>query len=128
MRIKVEMDKKAIRELMIHQQDALIQTASELRRRIINDAVMPFDIGTMQNESTFVREFDAPKGIVTIVTDTKYAMRLYMHPEYNFQKVNNANAKGEWWEDYIRGSKRKEPLEIFKVLLQRNARRYIDKW
>lgn len=120
------MNGKALRDLYVHQADALAQTGAELRRRIINDAVIPFDTGTMQNESTYVRDDDAKKGVVTIVTDTRYAMRLYMHPEYNFNKMNNANARGEWWEPYLKGTKRKEPKEIFEALLRINGRRYIE--
>lgn len=40
------------------------------------------------------------------IGDTPYARRLYFHPEYNFQKVNNPNAQGLWAEPWLPGGDR----------------------
>lgn len=32
-----------------------------------------------------------------------YARRLYYHPEYNFQTVNNPNAQGRWLDHWLPG-------------------------
>lgn len=84
---------------------ALKDTMEALRTDVIQSQIMPFDTGTMQNESTYVTgSKDGKKA--TLITRTPYAARLYYHPEYNFQKTNNPNAQGKWLEDYITGSKK----------------------
>ena len=60
---------------------------------------MPFDTGNLQNDSTFVD--DTQKDKVSIVSTTPYARRLYFHPEYNFKRVNNANAGGKWFDSFL---------------------------
>lgn len=96
---------------------ALKQTMEALRTDVIQAQVMPFDTGTMQNESTYVSGSKDGKQ-AKLITRTPYAARLYYHPEYNFQKVNNPNAQGQWLEDYISGSKKgfcqEKFMELFK--------------
>lgn len=99
---------------------ALKMTMEELRNDVVQSQVMPFDTGTMQNESTYVT--GSKDGTTAkLITRAPYAARLYYHPEYNFQKTNNPNAKGQWLEDYISGSKKnfcdKKFGEIFGGLL-----------
>ena len=125
MKTTIIMDKTAIAKLVKSQQQALEQTGAEILTRTINDAVIPFNIGTMQNEQTFVDNSQSKQGLIGIVTDTPYAMRMYMHPEYNFQTVNNANARGEWWYPFISGAKKEEPNKIFRQLLKLYGQRYI---
>ncbi len=84
---------------------ALEMTAEELHTEIVQAQVMPRDTGTMQNESTFVDCSESANGKVSIVTSTPYARRLFYHPEYNFQKDKNPNAKGRWFEDWMKGGK-----------------------
>ena len=43
--------------------------------------------------------------MVTLVSSTPYARRLYYHPEYHFQTKENPNAKGMWYEDWLPGGK-----------------------
>lgn len=82
---------------------ALLKTADATLTDIIQAQIIPFDQGTMQNDQTFVDSSDIEKGSVAIVTSAPQATRLYFHPEYNFQTVNNPNAQGEWFEDWIKG-------------------------
>ena len=97
---------------------ALKETMEALRTDLVQSQVMPFDTGTMQNESTYVTgSKDGKKA--TLITRTPYAARLYYHPEYNFQKVNNPNAQGQWLEDYISGSKKDFCEEKFKEFFGR---------
>lgn len=72
---------------------ALKQTAESLHTEVVQTEVMPLDLGTLQNESTFVDTSHIDQGIVSIVSSTPYARRLYFHPEYNFHR-------GEWFDDY----------------------------
>ena len=64
---------------------------------------MPFDTGNMQNAQTYVDTTDLPNGNVSIVTGSPQARRLYYHPEYDFQTVNNANAGGRWFDSWVDG-------------------------
>ncbi|MEG2253744.1 MAG: hypothetical protein RSC33_00285 [Vagococcus sp.] len=82
-------------------QRALEQTAEALRTEVISAQVMPFDEGDMQNNNTFVDYGNSGKGKVSIVVTSPQARRLYFHPEYNFQTINNPNAKGGWFDDWL---------------------------
>lgn len=82
---------------------ALDATAEKLLGDVVDAQVMPFDVGTLQNEATSVDRSERSKGIERIVSNTPYARRLYFHPEYNFQTVNNPNAQGEWLDAWVKG-------------------------
>ena len=75
---------------------ALEMTAEALHTDIVNAEVMPRDTGHMEDESTFVDTSQSSQGKVGIVTSTPYARRMYYHPEYHFQKWENAFAQGKW--------------------------------
>lgn len=83
---------------------ALLQAADATLTEIIQAQVLPFDVGTMQNDQTFVDKSEVNKGNVYIVTSAPQALRLYMHPEYDFQTVNNPNAKAAWFEEWVQGN------------------------
>jgi hypothetical protein len=80
---------------------------------------MPFDKGTMQNESTSIDTANSNKGEVSLTTDTPYARRLYFHPEYNFNQSNNPNAKGRWYDDWIDGKYKDFPIKAFRKIYKR---------
>lgn len=90
---------------------ALEQTAELLVEDIRSNQVIPRDSGTLQGEAFFVDCSDSAKGKVTLVHSTPYARRLYFHPEYKFQKHDNPNAKGKWFEDWEPGGKEAEFAE-----------------
>ncbi len=82
--------------------------------------------GTLQNESTFVDYSRSNAGTVSLVSSTPYARRLYFHPEYNFDKGENPNAKGRWLEDWAEppdgnGNKSEWIRKTFKELYRRLA-------
>jgi len=81
---------------------ALAMTGAALQTEVIQAQVIPFDSGALQN-STRVNTATSKSGKVSIASSTPYARRLYFHPEYNFQKGNNPNAKGKWFEDWAPG-------------------------
>lgn len=110
-----------IRQITRAVQVSLEQTAEALHTDVINASVMPFDVGTLQNVSTFVDRKDSKNGVVRIVHTAPYARRLYYHPEYNFNKKENANAQGMWWQPWIDGAKKNFARDTFKQLIRRNA-------
>ena len=84
---------------------SLEQTGDYVLGEVVEAEVMPFDKGILQNESTYVNKENSKSGIVSIVSSTPYARRMYFHPEYNFQTKNNKNAKGRWLEDWTNKGK-----------------------
>lgn len=97
-------------------------TAEKMLSEKIEQQQIPFDEGTLQNVQSFVDDQKlVNEGKVQIIHDTKYAMKLYYHPEYNFSTQLNQNARGEWWEDYISGANKKRAQQIYGHYLRRNT-------
>ena len=101
---------------------ALLDTAEAVRTDLIQSQTMPFDTGTMQNDSTYVDDKRIIKGIARLVTDTLYARKVYFDPEINIKKVKNPNAKQYWYEDYITGGKKNLPIKYFQQMLRRRTK------
>lgn len=97
---------------------SLVETADALKSDLQTSETMPFDTGALQNRSTFVDDSKKNSGKVSIVSDTPYARRLYMHPEYNFRKDKNKNAGGEWFKSYIKGNKKDRTKKIFVKIMK----------
>lgn len=99
--------------------DAIDKLAEWLLSDVVNKQVIPFDVGTLQNASTFVNREHIKEGKVSLVSSTPYARRLYYHPEYNFQTKNNPNAKGHWYEDWMDGGKYANKVKRnFEIILK----------
>lgn len=101
--------------------EALAQTADALLTEVKNAQVMPKDTGNLQIESTFVDDRNARKGTVVLSSSTPYARRLYFHPEYHFNRADNAMAQGEWLKFWLPGGTRqnfcvKKFMEIYRGL------------
>lgn len=101
----VKINKMAIKALNKAAITALEQTGDALMGDVVDKQVIPFNVGTLQNESTHLDTDNSKNGVVRIISSTPYARRLYYHPEYNFQTINNPNAKGKWFEDWMPGGK-----------------------
>lgn len=97
---------------------ALIKTADALKTNLVQSQTMPFDTGALQNRSTFIDDSQSSQGVVSIVSDTPYARRLYFHPEYNFRQDKNPNAGGMWFEPYINGDKKDFAKNTFKTFMK----------
>ncbi|MEE0740791.1 MAG: hypothetical protein U0M21_00655 [Emergencia sp.] len=100
---KVTINKAKIKELTDNAITALEKTAEALHTDIQQAQVVPFDKGNLQGEAFFIDNKKAVSGEVILVHSTPYARRLYFHPEYNFQKTENPNAKGAWFVDWLPG-------------------------
>ena len=117
----VKLNRGGMRQLERAAIAALEQTAEALHTEVVTARVMPFDVGTMQNESTFVDTAESASGTVSLVTSTPYARRLYYHPEYNFRTVNNPHARGKWLEPWMDGDKKDFCTKTFKRLYREGA-------
>lgn len=121
MQVKIKMNNLALKKLSNAQLTALEMTAEAVKTDVISENVMPFDSGTMQNDSTSIDTSKIAAGKMSISSNTPYARRMYFHPEYNFQKSNNPNAKGKWYEDWISGSRRQWVNEMYKKFYKKQT-------
>lgn len=126
MRVRVRMNQLALATMSRAVSTALEETAEAIKTEVVNADVMPFDTGTMQNESTFIDDSKSDIGQVSIVVDTPYAQKLYYHPEYNFRTDKNPNAQGRWFDPWIDGDKKDFAGRAFKELYRRNTRGVVD--
>ena len=113
---RVKIYNHKIKQLTDAQIKALEETAGGLHSEVQQAQVMPWDTGHLQRDSTFVDYSKSKSGIVSLISQTPYARRLYFHPEYNFRKVENPNAQGKWLEPWISGDKKDWCSEEFKKL------------
>ena len=104
----------AVKKLTNASIKALEATGEALHPEVVQAQVMPRDTGHLQNDSTFVDYSKSKSGLVSLISQTPYARRLYFHPEYNFRKTENANAQGKWLEPWISGDKKEWCSETFK--------------
>lgn len=86
----------------------------KIRKKVVHKG------GTLQNDSTFVDYSQSGNGKVTLVSSTRYARRLYFHPEYHFDTGENPHARGRWYEDWLPGgSKEKFCQKTYKEIYRR---------
>lgn len=103
-RAELKLNLSALDGLRREAVDAALETVSALRGEVITAQVMPFDNGDMQNKHTSVEQRIEGDDIHTaLLTDTPYSRKMYYHPEYNFQTVNNPNAQGLWLSSWLPG-------------------------
>lgn len=120
--VKIDLDHRAIARLVKAVAPAAEKTIEALRTDVVAAQVMPFDLGDMQNNQTFTTvESDDDSVTARLVTGSPQARRLYYHPEYNFQTVNNPNAGGEWLEPWLRGEKKDFVGDTFAELYKKEA-------
>lgn len=101
---------------------SLEQTAEALHTDVIQAQVIPRDTGALQDEAMFVDKSQSSRGKVSIVHSTPYARRLYFHPEYNFNKSENPNAGGRWFDPYLPGGEKADFCgKAFKRFYRRNG-------
>ena len=112
----VTINQRKIKQLTDAQAMALEQTAEKLLQEVRDAQVIPRDSGHLQGDATAVDSSRKASGIVSIVSQTPYARRLYFHPEYNFQTKDNPNAQGKWYEPWINGSEKDFCNKAFSVL------------
>lgn len=119
--------------------EALEQTAEALHTEVVQAQVMPRDTGALQGERTAIKAGDtvtkeypsgksasntitkASNGKVSLITTAPQARRLYFHPEYHFDKEENPNAQGRWYEPWISGKEKEFCQKTFAELYRRAA-------
>lgn len=119
--MKITYNTKNISRINQNARLALIDTSEAIKTDIIQSQTMPFDTGTMQNDSTFVDDKKVMKGVARIVVDTVYARKIYFDPEIHIKQGKNPNAKQYYFDDYISGNKKDLPIKYFKQALKRRS-------
>jgi molybdenum cofactor biosynthesis enzyme MoaA len=118
MKVQSKVNTSALKNINKNAIDSLIKTAMALKTDLQQSQTMPFDKGDLQNKQTFVDDSESASGKVAVITEGPQARRLYFHPEYNFQKKNNPNAGGMWFEPYIDGNKKDFVPNTFKQFMR----------
>ena len=123
MSAQVKLDPQALAAIKEAIHESALLTAEAIKGEVISAQVMPFDNGILQNGGTYSRTTKEGKNVVgetvkgldvedvstgdeihiLLTTDGPQARRLYFHPEYDFQKGNNMNAGGKWFESWLPG-------------------------
>lgn len=117
-KVKVTLDQSRIKELKKIQLQALEMTAEAVLTDIRTSGVVPKNTGELER-SGFVDLSEIRNAVARIVFDTPYARRLYWHPEYNFRKDKNPNARGKWMEPYhTPGQKKEWVIDVFGKFVQ----------
>lgn len=122
MQIQINLDHAAIARLSKAIDPAMQLTMDALRGDVISAQVMPFDQGDMQDNQTHTEVSRSGGAVIgELVTDAPQARRLYHHPEYNYQTVNNPNARGLWYDPWISGERSGFVEETFAAAYKREA-------
>lgn len=100
-----------------------IETMRQIQADLVNSQTIPFDTGTLQRTHfiEYWKEGNKTVRVLSTSRDVPYARRLYYHPEYNFQKVNNANAGGLWFRPYEEGGAKENMMQdiYMKIMKER---------
>lgn len=121
-KVEINVDLSTLGNVHRAAQDAALETVGALRGEIVNAQVMPFDTGALQGSISGIDQFEDGEDIHTTLCagDTPYARRLYFHPEYNFQTVNNPNAQGLWAQAWLPGGNQESFVpDAFRECLER---------
>ena len=106
-KVEIKLDLSKFESIHRAAQDAALETVGGLRSEVQNAQVVPRDQGFLENSMRAPEQIIQGDEIHTVMTqgggDVPYARRLYHHPEYNFQTVNNPNAQGEWLKPWLPG-------------------------
>ena len=121
-KVTVKANKAKIAQLKSAQMTALSKTAEALHTEIVQAQVIPFAEGELQ-KSTHVDFTRLNKGKARLVANTPYARRMYFHPEYNFSKEENPNARGEWLYDWGEGAKKDRAKKLYKKFFKQEVKK-----
>lgn len=120
MKVTVKLNKAVIQRISDAAKAAAVDTMEQLYTDLVESKTMPYNLGDMQNNQTFV---DSTESGAVLITGSPQARRLYYHPEYNFQQKEGANgSRGAFWlEPYISGSKKNFIRDKYTELFRRRA-------
>lgn len=129
---RVTINQSRINQLSRAAVTALEQTAEALHTEVVRACVVPRRDGALEGEQFFADYSKSGMGKVSLVHNTPYARRVYYHPEYKFHREpwtdaagkhhdGNANARGLWYEPWLRGEHKDFCKEAFKQFYRRGS-------
>ena len=118
---KIKLNAPKIKQLDRATITSLEKTISALHTEVENAQVMPFKSGNMQNDNTYEDYSNSKQGKVSLITSTPYSRRMYFHPEYNFSKEENPNARGNWYEPWTTGKEKDFCKKAFSQFYKKEA-------
>lgn len=102
--VEIELDLAALGKISEAARAAARETMEAVKTDILASQTMPRDQGAMEGTLDVKNQFRDGDIVHTVLqTDGPQARRLYFHPEYNFQTVNNPNAGAGWYKPYTQG-------------------------
>lgn len=122
---KVDVDAKFLKDFDKVAKQAAEMTADAVLTEVRTAQVMPHDTGNMEDNSTFTKVQQRGKNLYArVITDSPQARRLYYHPEYDFQTVNNPSAGAGWFDPWAEGGEHEEFAQTaFYKFMQRGLKR-----
>jgi hypothetical protein len=121
MAFKIKIDRRKVAKVVEAAVMAAEQTTFAIKSDVEEAQVIPFETGDLSNSD--VDRSRRKSGRFRIVHSRPYARRLYWHPEYNFRTDKNPNARGEWYEPWLTGDRKKFANESFKKLFRRQLKK-----
>lgn len=84
---------------------ALAKTAQDIVDDLESSGTLPYAGPEYANRGALQRSTQVHDegGMLQVVTSFFGAKRMYLHPEFRFNREHNANAGGKWFEPYKRG-------------------------
>ena len=132
-KVTVKIDSSALKQIG----KAVIKGANvasmALHQDVLSAKVIPFDTGDMQNNNTrpVAAEQVGSRIEAGVATDSVQARNLYFgvpqnkgatKDHFDFQTVNNANARDHWFEPWITGDKKDFIAESFTESIKENLK------
>lgn len=111
--VRIVMDPMAIKRLARAAIISADQATEAIKTDVIDAGVIPMDNLGDLSSSGFVDRSGSAAGKFRYVFTMPYARRLYWNPQYNFRTDYNPNARGEWLEEWISGTKKDFGRRIF---------------
>lgn len=124
--IEIRLDLAALDKITREAQNSALETMGAVRGEILTAQVTPKDTSKLEGSGGAISQEVQGNETVTSLClgDTPYARRLYFHPEYNFQTVNNPNARGEWAEPWTPGGEHEDFIpDTYQECLKRRLPR-----
>ncbi|MDY2793966.1 hypothetical protein [Peptostreptococcus porci] len=117
-KVDFKINKKALDILNAAHEKALPLTVENLSTAIESAQVVPMRDGVLKDSESH----GVIDGRGFISWNTPYARRLYFHPEYNFSKLEHANARGLWCDYWIYQDGKKDVINAYGKLLKMCAK------
>lgn len=106
-----EWDNSVMRHIYKSFETSMTDLAKSIDKEIKQAEVVPKDSGALEAS----QRVEAKGEDLAVTYDAPYAARVYYHPEYEFSKEKNANAKGMWLDDILKEDKiSKQYADILK--------------